>query len=228
LVGPDWIQQTHDKVHQIRQNMLTAQSRQKSYADVRRRDLEFAVGDEVLLKMSPTKGIVHFGIKGKLSPRYIGPYLITARVGSLAYHHQLPESMARVHPVFHVSMLRKYIRDPELKIEADLIIIQQDLTIDAQPVRVLEFSERVMRNRTMKYVKILWSNQTEREATWELESTMHNKYPDLFETDKFFVVHVSPIFLRLYRRSGRIRGRILFRGGGRECNTKKIRKRLWS
>jgi hypothetical protein len=112
LVGPNWIQQTHDKVHQIRQNLLTAQSQQKSYADVKRRDLEFVVGNEVLLKVSPTKGIVRFGIKGKLSPRYIGPYLITARVGSLAYRLQLPESMAGVHPVFHVSMLRKYIRDP--------------------------------------------------------------------------------------------------------------------
>jgi hypothetical protein len=121
--------------------------------------------------------------------------LITARVGSLAYRLQLPESMAGVHLVFHVSILRKYIRDPELKIEADLIIIQQDLTIDAQPVRVLEFSKRVMRNRTIKYIRILWSNQTEREAKWELESTMCNKYPDLFETGKFFVVHVSPIFL---------------------------------
>jgi hypothetical protein len=88
--------------------------------------------------------------------------------------------MAGVHPVFHVSMLRKYIRDPELKIEVDPIIIQQDLTIDAQPVCVLESSERVMRNHTIKYIKILWSNQTEREATWELESTMRNKYPDLF------------------------------------------------
>jgi hypothetical protein len=160
--------------------MLTAQSRQKSYADVRRRDLEFAVGDEVLLKVSSTKGIVRFGIKGKLSPRYIGSYLITAQVGSLAYRIQLPESMAGVHPVFHISILRKYIRDLELKIEVDPIIIQQDLTIDAQPVRVLEFSKRVIRNRTIKYVKILWSNQTEREATWEVESTMRNKYPDLF------------------------------------------------
>jgi hypothetical protein len=135
--------------------MLTAQSRLKSYADVRRRDLEFAVGDEVLLKVSPTKGIVRFGIKGKLSPRYFGPYLITARVGSLAYRLQLPESMAGVHLVFHVSMLRKYIGDPELKIEADPIIIQQDMTIDAHPVRVLESSECVMRNRTIKYVNIL-------------------------------------------------------------------------
>jgi hypothetical protein len=73
--------------------------------------------------------------------------------------------MPGVHPVFHVSMLRKYIRDPELKIKVDLMIIQQDLTIDAQPVHVLEFSERVMRNLTIKHVKILWSNQTEREAT---------------------------------------------------------------
>jgi hypothetical protein len=120
--------------------------------------------------------------------------------------------MAGVHPVFHVSILRKYIRDSELKIEADPIIIQQDLIIDAQLVRVLEFSERVMCNRTINYIKILWSNQTEREATWELESTMRNKYPDLFETGEFFVVHVSPIFLWLCRRSGRIRGRILFRG----------------
>jgi hypothetical protein len=142
--------------------------------------LEFAVGDEVLLKVSPTKGIVRFGIKGKLSPRYIGPYLITAQVGSLAYHLQLPESMAGVHPVFHVSMLRKYIRDPELKIEADSIIIQHDLTIDAQPVCVLKFSEHVIHNSTIKYVKILWSNQTEREATWELESITRNKYPNIF------------------------------------------------
>jgi hypothetical protein len=87
--------------------MLTAQSRQKSYVDVRQRDLEFAMGDEVLLKVSLTNGIARFGNKGKLSPRYIGPYLITARVGSLAYRLQLPESMAGVHPVFHVSMLRK-------------------------------------------------------------------------------------------------------------------------
>jgi hypothetical protein len=86
--------------------------------------LEFAVGDEILLKVSLTNGIVHFGIKGKLSPRYIEPYLIIARVGSLANRLQLLESMAGLHPVFHVSMMRKYIRDPELKIEVDPIIIQ--------------------------------------------------------------------------------------------------------
>jgi ribosomal protein L21E len=77
LVDSDWVQQTHDKVREIRQNLLAAQSRQKSYADVRRRDLEFAVGDKVLLKVSPTKGIFRFGTRGKLNPRYIGPYSIT-------------------------------------------------------------------------------------------------------------------------------------------------------
>lgn len=88
--------------------MLAAQSRQKSYADVRRRELEFEVGDQVLLKVSPTKGVVRFGTKGKLSPRYIGPFSIVERVGILAYRLELPESMKGVHDVFHISMLRKY------------------------------------------------------------------------------------------------------------------------
>ena len=123
LVGPDWVQQTHDKVREIRQNLLTTQSHQKSYADVRRRDLEFSVGDEVLLKVSPTKGVVRFGTRGNLSPRYIGPYMITARVGALAYHLQLPESMSGVRPVFNVSMLRRYLKDPEQKVDAEPLII---------------------------------------------------------------------------------------------------------
>ena len=155
--------------------MLTAQSRQKSYADVKRRDLEFSVGDEVLLKVSPTKGVVRFGTRGKLSPRYIG---------ALAYRLQLPESMCGVHPVFHVSMLRKYLKDPEQKIEAEPVIIQQDLTMECHPVRILDFSVRVMRNRTIKYVKLLWTNQFEREGTWELEAQMHEKYPELFKPGK--------------------------------------------
>jgi hypothetical protein len=88
--------------------------------------MEFAVGDEVLLKVSPTKGIVRFGTRGKLNPRYVGPYLITARVGSLAYYLQLPESMSGVHPVFHVSMLRKYLKDPEQRMEVEPMIIDKD------------------------------------------------------------------------------------------------------
>jgi hypothetical protein len=123
LVGPDWVCQTHDKVRDIRQNLLIAQSRQKSYADVRQRALEFAMGDEVFLKVSLTKGIVPFSAKGKLSPRYIGSYVIITRVGALAYRLQLPESMAGVHSVFHVSMLRKYLKDLEQMMEAKSVNI---------------------------------------------------------------------------------------------------------
>ena len=134
--------------------------------------------------MSPTKGVVHFGTREKVSLRYIGPYMITARVGALAYRLQLPESMSGVHPVFHVPMLRKYLKDPEHKIDAELVIIQQDLTMECHLVRILDFSVRVMRNRTIKYVKVLWTNQSEREATWELEAHRHEKYPELFKSGK--------------------------------------------
>jgi hypothetical protein len=108
--------------------------------------------------------------------------MIVARVGKLAYRLELPESMKGVHNVFHVSMLRKYFRDPERQITMEPIVIEQDLTLEVRPVRILEESERVMRHRTLKYVKVLWSQQTEREATWELESHMRDKYPELFLT----------------------------------------------
>lgn len=181
LIGPDWVRETSEKVREIRQNLLAAQSRQKSYTDVRRRDLEFAVGDHVLLRVSPTKGVVRFGTTGKLSPRYIGPFVITTRVGSLAYRLQLPESLKQVHNVFHVSMLRKYLRDPEHKIDLEPLIVEPNLIVECHPERILDSSDRVMRKRTIKYVKVLWSNQSEREATWELEDQMRKKYPQLFE-----------------------------------------------
>jgi hypothetical protein len=180
LVGPDWVQQTSEKVREIRQNILAAQSRQNCYADVRRRDMEFIVGDQVLLRVSPTKGVVRFGVSGKLSPRYIGLFSILAQVGSLAYRLQLLDSMARVHTVFHVSMLRKFLRDPDHQIELEPIVVHQDLTLECRPVRILESSEHVLRRRSIKYVRVLWTNQSEHEATWELEELMRQKYPELF------------------------------------------------
>jgi hypothetical protein len=204
--------------------MLTAQSHQKSYADVRRRDLEFAVGDQVLLKVSPTKGVVRFGATGKLSPRYIGPFMIIARVGSLPYRLQLPESMKGVHNVFHVSMLRKYLLDPEHKIDLESITVQQDLTLEWRPVHILESSERVMRRRTIKYVRVLWTNQTEREATWELEEQMQKKYPELFEDGELYHLYFVFLFFGLYHRSTWIRGQILLRGV--ECNTLKKEEKI--
>ena len=180
VLGPDWVQKTVERVALVRQNLLAAQSRQKSYADVRRRDLEFEVGDQVLLKVSPTKGVVRFGTRGKLNPRYVGPFTILARIGKLAYRLDLPESMRGVHNVFHVSMLRKYLRDPEHHVSLEPLTIEQDLSFGSKPVQILERSEKALRNKTLKYVKVLWSQQTEREATWELDSRMRELYPELF------------------------------------------------
>jgi hypothetical protein len=112
--------------------------------------LEFVVGDQVLLRVSPNKGVVWFGVSRKFSPRYIGPFTILARVGSLAYRLQLPDSMAGVHSVFHVSMLRKFLRDLDHEIEMEPIIVQQDRTLECRPVRILESSERVLTKRSIK------------------------------------------------------------------------------
>ena len=112
ITGPDLIRNTSEKVILIGQRLLMAQSQQKSYTDVRRRPLEFEVGDHVFLKVMPKRGVVRFGKRGKLSPRVIGPFEMLERIGSIAYRLALPPSMLGVHEVFHVSMLRKYIPDP--------------------------------------------------------------------------------------------------------------------
>ena len=111
ITGPDLIRDTSEKVSLIRQRLFTAQSRQKSYADVRRRPLEFEVRDHFFLKVMPKRGVVRFGKRGKLSPRFIGPFEILERIGTVAYRLALPPSMSSVHEVFHVSMLHKYTPD---------------------------------------------------------------------------------------------------------------------
>ncbi|KZV40786.1 DNA/RNA polymerase superfamily protein [Dorcoceras hygrometricum] len=111
-LGPDVVEQTAAAVRKIRERMKTAQSRQKSYADNRRRELNFEIGDRVFFRIAPMKGVMRFGKKGKLSPRYIGPYEILEKVGTLAYRLALPPQMSAVHNVFHVSALRKYVPHP--------------------------------------------------------------------------------------------------------------------
>ena len=111
-MGPEIVQQTCEVVKKIKERMKVAQSRQKSYADIRKKPLEFAVGEKVFLKVGPMKGVMRFGKKGKLSPRFIGPFEILERVGDVAYRLALPPSISGVHNVFHVSMLRKYIANP--------------------------------------------------------------------------------------------------------------------
>ncbi|KAI5335249.1 hypothetical protein L3X38_025382 [Prunus dulcis] len=131
-----------------------AQDRQKSYADNRRKDLQFEVGDWVFLKLSPWKGVVRFGRRGKLSSRYIGPYEILERVGPIAYMLALPSDLSRLHDVFHVSMLRKYISNPSHILEEQLIELQEDLTYVEQPVQILDWKMQVLRSREIPLVKV--------------------------------------------------------------------------
>ena len=162
--------------------MKTAQSRQKSYADNRRRDLEFEVGDWVYLKISPMKGVMRFGKKGKLSPRYIGPYRIVKRVGNIAYELELPLEVEAVHPVFHISMLKKCMGDPSLIIPTEDIGIKDSLSYEEIPVQILDRQIRKLRTKEVALVKVLWRNQFVEDATWEAEEDMKKIYPHLFES----------------------------------------------
>ncbi|PRQ42384.1 putative nucleotidyltransferase, Ribonuclease H [Rosa chinensis] len=180
LIGPEIIEITTDKVKVIRERLKTAQSRQKSYADKHRKHLEFQVGDWVFLKLSPWKGVVRFGKRGKLSPRYIGPYEIVERIGLVAYRLALPPQLSQVHDVFHVSMLRKYITDPSHVLPAQPITLTEDLTYEEEPVQILDRREQVLRSKVIPLVKVLWRNHLIEEATWEPEDQMRQQYPHLF------------------------------------------------
>ena len=156
ITGPDLIRETSEKVSLIRQRLLTAQSRQKSYADVRRRPLEFEVGDHVFLKIMLKRGVIRFGKRGNLSPRFIGPFEIVDRVGTVAYRLVLPPSMSSVHEVFHVSMLRKYTPDPAHVMDWRQIEVDIDGTFEEGPVRIVDSRDQVMRRKTVRLVKVLW------------------------------------------------------------------------
>src|SRR5262249_751603 len=180
LMGPNIISETTRVVQKIRQRITVAQDRQKSYADRRRRPLEFEVEDKVFLKVSPTKGVSRFGKKNKLRPRYIGPFEILKRVGEVAYRLALPPSLANVHNVFHVSMLRKYYSDPSHILEAKAVQFGPDLEYREKPIQILDRQERKLRSRVIPMVKVLWSNHGIDEATWERESEIQELYPELF------------------------------------------------
>ncbi|XP_070010340.1 uncharacterized protein [Nicotiana sylvestris] len=170
-----------EKVKIIQERLKAAQSRQKSYADIRQRKLEFQVDDCVLLRVSPMKGVMRFGKKGKLSPRYVGSYRVTQRIGHVAYRLELPREMSLVHPVFHVSMLKKVVGDPSTIIPIEAIEVNENLSYEEIPVAILDRQARKLRNKEVASVKVLWQSQQVEEATWEAESEMKENYPYLFE-----------------------------------------------
>ncbi|KAL0537623.1 hypothetical protein IC582_026606 [Cucumis melo] len=181
LMGPELVQSTNEVIQKIRSRMHTAQCRQKSYADVRRKDLEFEVGDKVFLKVAPMRGVVRFERRGKLSPRFVGPFEILERIGPVAYRLALPPSLSTVHDVFHVSMLRKYVPDPSHVVDYEPLEIDENLSYTEQPVEVLAREVKMLRNKEIPLVKVLWRNHRVEEATWEREDDMKSRYPELFE-----------------------------------------------
>ncbi|KAL0554431.1 hypothetical protein IC582_008352 [Cucumis melo] len=181
LMGPELVQSTNEAIQKIRSRMHTAQSRQKSYADVRRKDLEFEVGDKVFLKVAPMRGVLRFERRGKPSPRFVGPFEILERIGPVAYRLALPPSLSTVHDVFHVSMLRKYVPDPSHVVDYEPLEIDENLSYAEQPVEVLAREVKTLRNKEIPLVKVLWRNHRVEEATWEREDDMRSRYPELFE-----------------------------------------------
>ena len=131
------------------------------------------------MKISPVKGVVRFGIKGKLNPRYVGPYEILERISPVAYRLALPPSLLEIHDVFHISQLRKCLASPESVLETHSPKLRPNLSYVEKPVRVLDQKEKVLRTKTIRYVKMSWNDQTG-EATWEPEDEMREKYPELF------------------------------------------------
>ena len=156
ITGPDLIRDTSEKVSLIRQRLLTAHSRQKSYASVRRRPLEFEVGDHVFLKVTPKMRVVRFGNRRKLSLGFFGPFEILERVGTVAYRLALPHIMLGVHEVFHVSMLRKYTLDPAHVVDWGQIEVDTDGTFEKRPVCILDSRDQVLRHKTVWLVRVLW------------------------------------------------------------------------
>ena len=183
ITGPDLIRDNFEKVSLIRQRLLTAQSRQKSYADVRRRPLEFEVGDHVFLKVMSKRGVVRFGKRGKLSPRFIGLFEILERIGTVAYRLALPPSMSGVHKIFHISMLQKYTLDPAHVVDWGQIEVDTDGTFEEGPMCILDSRDQVLRCKTVRLVLVLWSHYGVEESTWECEGTMRATYPFLFRDE---------------------------------------------
>ncbi|KAL0560518.1 hypothetical protein IC582_000923 [Cucumis melo] len=172
MLGPELVQTTNAAIQKVRARMLTAQSRQKSYADERRKDLEFDVEDMVFLKVAPMKGVLRFEKKGKLSPRFVGPFEILEQVDPVAYRLALPPAFFAVHDVFCVSMLRKYVADLTYVVDLEPLQINENLRYDEQPVEILAREVKMLCNRGIALVKVLWWNHVVEEVTWEREEEM--------------------------------------------------------
>nr|GEV96703.1 hypothetical protein [Tanacetum cinerariifolium] len=167
LIGPELIHETTEKIAQIKQRIQATRDRQKSYAVVRRKPLEFQVGDRVFLKVSPWKGVVRFGKRGKLNPRYIRPFKVLAKVGTVAYRLELPEPLNRVHNTFHISNLKKCLSDEPLAISLDEVHIDDKLRLVEEPVKVMDHEVERLKQSCIPIIKVQWNSKRGPEFTQE-------------------------------------------------------------
>ncbi|GJY66263.1 putative reverse transcriptase domain-containing protein [Tanacetum coccineum] len=154
--------------------------RKRSYADKRRKPLEFQVRDKVMLKVSPWKGVIRFGKQGKLNPRYIGPFKILAKVGTVAYQLELPEKLSRVHGTFHVSNFKKCLSDERLAIPLDEIHVDDKLNFIKEPIEIMDRKVKPLKQSRIPIVKVHWNSRRNPKYTWERKDQMQKKYPHLF------------------------------------------------
>jgi hypothetical protein len=180
VFGPEILQEAEKQVQIIGENLKIAQSRQKSYDDNRRRELIFEIGDFIYPKVSPMRGMKRFKVKGKLSPRYTGPFKILERKGEVAYQLELPDSLSDVHDIFLVSQLKKCLRVPEKQLPMEELNVKEDLTYSEYPFRILETSHRITRSEVINMCKVQWSHHSEDEATWEREDELRAEFLQLF------------------------------------------------
>ncbi|GJW68650.1 putative reverse transcriptase domain-containing protein [Tanacetum coccineum] len=180
LTGPEIIHETTEKIVQIRQRLQAARDRQRSYANVRRKPLEFQVGDHVMLKVSPRKGVIRFRKQGKLNPRYIRPFKILERIGPVAYKLELPEELSNVYSTFYISNIKKCLSDESLVIPMKELRLDDKLNFVEEPVEIIDREVKQLKQIRFFIIKVRWNSKRRPEFTWEHKDQIHAKYPHLF------------------------------------------------
>nr|GEW41619.1 putative reverse transcriptase domain-containing protein [Tanacetum cinerariifolium]GEX39247.1 putative reverse transcriptase domain-containing protein [Tanacetum cinerariifolium] len=169
-----------EKIVQIKQRMQAIRDRQKSYADLKHKPMEFQVGDKVMLKVSPWKGVVRFRKRGELNPRYVGPFKVLEKIRKVAYKLELPEELSRVHNTFHVSNLKKCHVDEPLAVPLDGLHFDDKLHFVEEPVEIMDSEVKRLKQIRIPLVKVRWNSKRGPEFTWECEDQFQKKYSHLF------------------------------------------------